>query len=258
VPVAPGELERLGLLQFPFVIGGITVVANLPGIGPGQLRLTGPVLADIYLGRIRNWDDPAMAALNPAASLPTAPITVIHRSDGSGATFHFARFLGRHSPAWQSEVGQDLVLRWPAGIGAEGNQGLAEAVQRTPNAIGYVDFAQARRLNLSYALIGNAHGAFVPPGPDSFQAAAADAAWQAGQDLDLQAADAPAAYPIVTASFALMPRRGADPARQRATLAFFHWALDEGASAADALGYVALPPTLVAKVAGYWSEQGLR
>jgi phosphate transport system substrate-binding protein len=163
VPLPSGELAKLELGQFPFVIGGVVAVVSVPGVGPGQLRLTGELLADIYLAKVKTWADPAVAAVNPGLTLPDAPIAVIHRSDGSGTTFNFTSFLAGYNPQWQAEVGRDLVVRWPTGTGVKGNDGVAAAVQRTPNSIGYVDFAQARRTGLSYALVRNRAGSFVRP-----------------------------------------------------------------------------------------------
>lgn len=257
VPLRSEELAKLGLAQFPFVIGGVVPVVSVSGIGPGGLRLTGELLADIYLGGVRTWADPAIKALNPDLALPEAPIVVVHRSDGSGTTFNFASFLAGRSPRWAAEVGRDLVLRWPTGVGAEGNGGVAETVRRTPNAIGYVDFAQARRAGLSYALVRNRAGAFVRPGVEGFQAAVAGADWRGAADFDLALTDSPApeAYPIVAATFALMPTAGAGSQRSRAALEFFRWSLDNGAQAATDLGYVALPAPVVAQVKGYWTAR---
>ena len=257
VPLPPEELAKLGLAQFPFVIGGVVAVVSVNGIGPGQLRLTGELLADIYLGKVRSWADPAIRELNSDLALPDASIAVIHRADGSGSTFNFASFLASRSPQWQAEVGRDLVLRWPVGSGAEGNGGMAEAVRRTANAIGYVDFAQAQRAGLSHALIRNKAGTFVRPSVPSFQAAAASADWRAAPDFALLLTDAPGqeAYPIAAATFALMPTRNAGGARSQAAISFFGWALDNGAEAAAELGYVALPPTLVTQVREYWSKR---
>jgi phosphate transport system substrate-binding protein len=208
VPLRSEELAKLGLAQFPFVIGGVVAVVSVPGVGPGQMRLTGELLADIYLGKVTTWADQAVAAVNPGLALPDAPIAVVHRSDGSGTTFNFPAFLSAHSPRWQAEVGHDLLVRWPTGAGVKGNDGVAAAVGRTANAIGYVDFAQARRAGLSYALVRNRAGTFVRPGVESFQAAATSADWQGAADFDLPLTDAPApeAYPIVAVTFALMPR----------------------------------------------------
>lgn len=257
VPLPAAELAKLELAQFPFVIGGIVVVANIEGIEPGQLRLTGELLADIYLAKITSWADPAIKALNPDLELPEAPIVVVHRTDGSGTTFTFTGFLADHSPPWRGRVGRDLVVRWPTGTGAKGNDGMAAAVGVTRNAIGYVDFAQAREAGLSYALIRNDAQAFVRPSVESFEATAAGARWDEDEDFDLLLADSGSAegYPIVQATFALMPLATAGSLRSRAALGFFAWSLDHGAAAAAALGYVALPPALVAQVKDYWTAR---
>lgn len=254
VPLPSQELATLGLAQFPIVIGGVVAVVSVPGVGQGQLRLTGEVLADIFRGKVASWADPAVAGLNPGLALPEAPIAVVHRSDGSGTTFNFTNFLSAHSPAWRDEVGSDLEVSWPTGTGVEGNGGVADAVRRTPNAIGYVDFAQAQRAQLTYALVRNSTGSFVRPSVESFQAAANGANWAEAADFDLLLTDAPGAdaYPLVATTFAMMPTQAAASQRSRAALAFFRWSLDNGAAAAEELGYVALPPALVTQVQRYW------
>lgn len=259
VPLRSAELARLELGQFPLVIGGIVAVVSVPGVAPGQMKLTGELLADIYQAKVKTWADPAIKALNPGLSLPDAPIAVVHRAEGSGTTFNFTAFLARHSPEWQAKVGADLVVVWPTGIGAKGNDGVAQAVGRTANAIGYLNFAQAARAGLSHVLIKNRAGAFVQPGVETFQAAAASADWGAAKDFDLLLLDAPAAdaYPIVATTFALMPRPSPSPGRAQAALELFGWAFDKGGPAAVALGYVPLPPALVAQVKSYWATAGL-
>lgn len=257
VPLRSAELGGLGLAQFPFVMGGVVAAVSVPGVQSGQMRLTGELLADIYLGRVKSWADPAIAAVNPGLTLPDAPINVVHRSDGSGTTYNFTGFLSAYSPQWRSQVGRDLTVRWPTGTGAKGNDGMAAAVARTPNAIGYVDYAQARRAGLTYALVRNRAGSFVRPGVESFQAAAASADWKGAADFDLLLTDAPGpdAYPIVATVFALVPRAAAGTRRGQAALNFFGWSLDNGAAVAADLGYVALPPTLVAQVKDYWATR---
>lgn len=255
VPLSSAELNKLGIAQFPVVIGGIVVVTNLPGVGVGQLRFTGPVLADVFLGKVATWSDPAIKALNPDIALPDAKIVIVRRADGSGTTFNFTDYLSKVSPQWKQEVGSDLFVKWPAGLAAKGNQGVAETVRATPNAIGYVEFAQALRSNLAYALIENSTKTFVRPEPAAFQAAAASADWAKASDFDLLLTDAPgtSAYPIVATVFALM-NKNLSQRRARAAFNFFRWSLDKGAADATQLGYVPLPETLVKQVKAYWVQ----
>jgi phosphate transport system substrate-binding protein len=254
-PLKSDDLRKLGLVQFPIAMGGAVVAFNVAGIGPGELKLTGALLADIFLGKIRRWSDPAIAALNSGAKLPDAAITVVHRSDGSGTTFNFTDYLGKVSPEWAQKVGSDLIVKWPTGAGARGNEGVAQAVRSTANSIGYVEYAQAVRNKLDLAQIRNRAGQFVAPAPASFQAAAASADWTKTSDFHLMLTDAPGeqAYPIVLSVFALMPKDLA-PRRVRATLNFFDWSLDKGAEEAAALGYVPLPPAVVSQVKDYWKR----
>ena len=191
MPLESHELATLGLGQFPIVLGGIVVAVNIDGIGPGEIRFTGPVLADVFLGKITRWSDPAIKALNPTLSLPEARIVVVHRSDGSGTTFNFADYLSKVSPEWKARVGAAMLLRWPTGTPAKGNEGVAQAVKRVKNSIGYVEFAQALEAKLSYAVIQNRTGRFIRPDPASFQAAAASADWRSTSDFHLLLTDAP-------------------------------------------------------------------
>jgi phosphate transport system substrate-binding protein len=252
VPLRPAELAKLGLGQFPIVIGGVVAVVNVDGIAPGALKLTGPVLADIFLGKIVTWSDPPIAALNPGLKLPDAKISVIRRSDGSGTTFHFTTFLAKASPEWKDKIGADLLVKWPVGTGAKGNEGVARAVKETRNSIGYVEFAQALRAKLSFAQLQNGAGVFVTPSPRAFEAAAASADWKNATDFHMTLAAAPGegAYPIVASVFVMMRKSGA-PRQRRAALDFFRWALDHGSKDAAALGYVPLPQPLVEQVKTY-------
>jgi phosphate transport system substrate-binding protein len=254
-PLPSAELRKLGLAQFPLVIGGAVAVVNLDGVEPGQIRFTGPVLADIFLGKIQNWSDPAIAALNPGLKLPDGSIVVVHRSDGSGTTFNFANYLSKVSSEWRDKVGFDLIVPWPTGIGAKGNKGVAETVAETANAIGYVEYVQALRSGLSFASIRNQAGAFITPASSSFQAAAASASWSPEEDFNLMLTDAPGkdAYPIVATVFVLM-RKEASAARTQRVLNFLKWSFDQGARAATGLGYVPLPQALVAQVKEYWAK----
>lgn len=256
VPMKSEELARLGLGQFPLVMGGVVAAVNLDGIGSGELKLSGPLLAEIFLGNVKAWNDPVIQALNPDLKLPEAPIAVVHRSDGSGTTFNFADYLSRVSPAWKEKMGADTLLPWTTGTGAEGNSGMAAAIKATANTIGYVEYVQATQAGLSVALVQNRAGRFVKPEPASFQAAAASADWAGAADFHLLLTDAPGedAYPIAATVFVLMSREPSLLQRPRATLRFFQWALENGADEAAGLGYVPLPAPLVEQVKAYWAR----
>ena len=255
MPLPSSELEKLGLVQFPLVIGGAVVVVNIDNVRPGQIRLTGPLLADIYLGKIRRWSDPAIAAINPDLKLPEADIVLVHRSDGSGTTYNFANYLSKVSPEWREKVGFDLLVPWPGGLGAKGNSGVAEAVARTKHSIGYVEFAQALQSRLSYATLKNQTGRFVEPSASSFQEAAQGADWSGSSDFNLLLTNSarPLAWPIAATVFCLMKR---DPPhnRNQSVLNLLRWSLERGSDQARGLGYVPLPPILVAQVKSYWAR----
>ena len=256
-PLKPEELAPAGLGQFPDVIGGIVPVINIAGVAPGQLKLTGPVLADIYLGKIRSWNDPAIQQLNPGLTLPDTKISVVHRSDGSGTTFNFAYYLSQISPEWASKIGANASIRWPTGIGGKGNEGVAAYSKQIKGAIGYVEYTYVLQNKMNYALVQNAAGKFVQPNSASFQAAAAHADWANAKDFYLIMTNAPGddAYPIAATSFILMHKVPKDPARSRAVLDFFEWAFKNGQEHAEALGYVPLPPSLVALIQAYWKSE---
>jgi phosphate transport system substrate-binding protein len=255
MPLPSSELEKLGLVQFPLVIGGAVVVVNIDNVRPGQIRLTGPLLADIYLGKIRRWSDPAIAAINPDLKLPEADIVLVHRSDGSGTTYNFANYLSKVSPEWREKVGFDLLVPWPGGLGAKGNSGVAETVARTKHSIGYVEFAQALQSRLSYATLKNQTGRFVEPSASSFQEAAQGADWSGSSDFNLLLTNSarPLAWPIAATVFCLMKR---DPPhnRNQSVLNLLRWSLERGSDQARGLGYVPLPPILVAQVKSYWAR----
>ncbi|MPZ40523.1 MAG: phosphate ABC transporter substrate-binding protein PstS [Rhizobiales bacterium] len=255
-PLPSDELAKLGLGQFPIVIGGVVVVVNIDGVGSNEIRFTGEVLADIFLGKIREWSHPAIKALNPDLKLPEAPISVVHRSDGSGTTYNLAHFLAQVSSEWQSTMGVKTLLPWRQGTGAKANEGVAIAVRNTRNSIAYLEYTQATRLKLSTALIRNRAGQFVVPDGKSFQTAAASAEWSKKTDFDLMLTNAPGdeAYPITATVFVLMHKQPSSPRRSREALAFFKWALEKGSRDAATLGYVPLPPALVSQVIDYWSK----
>jgi phosphate transport system substrate-binding protein len=252
-PLASDELAKSGLAQFPIVIGGIVPVINLSGVEPGKLRLTGPLLADIFAGRIKSWTDPAIAGLNPGIALPKADIAVIHRSDGSGTTFNFTHYLSQVSPSWKSSPGEGKTVSWPTGVGGKGNEGVAGYVKQIPNSIGYVEYAYVLQNKMNYASLQNAAGNFVLPSAETFSNAAATADWAKAQDFNLVMTNAPGAnaYPITASVFILMPRQPKDKAKSDAALSFFRYALDQGQPQAKALDYVPLPEALVKQIETY-------
>lgn len=253
-PLKPEELAEADLVQFPTVVGGVVPVVNVPGLRPGELRLTGPLMADIYLGEVKRWNDPAVAALNPGAPLPNLPITVVHRSDGSGTTFLFTSYLSQVAPQW-SAVGASDAVAWPTGQGGKGNDGVAAYVRQTPGAIGYVEYAFAKQNSLAHALLRNAAGRYVGPSAQTFTAAAAGADWSAARGFYLLLLDQPGqdAWPITGATFILMHRRQDDAATGRSVLGFFDRAYGRGDEAADDLAYVPLPQALKDRVRQSWS-----
>lgn len=256
-PVDAAELKKAGRQQFPIVMGAIAVVINLDGIGPGSLRLTGPLLADIYLGKIQSWSDPAIKAANPDLTLPDLRIRVLHRRDGSGSTFVFTQYLSAVSEEWKTKYGANTLITWPLGTDAEGTQNLIRAVHDTKGAIAYAEFGQAQRASLSYALIENRSGKFVKPGPEGVQAAATSIAWTDTTDFfaSLTGRDGDAAYPISTAVFAVVQVSGRSEHRYRRVHDLFRLAFTQGAGDASALGYVPLPKTLVDQIEQYWAKQ---
>lgn len=256
-PVNAAELKKDGRQQFPIVMGAIAVVINLDGVGTGSLRLTGPVLADIYLGKIQSWSDPAIKAANPDLTLPDLKISVLHRKDGSGSTFVFTEYLSAVSKEWKTKYGADTLISWPLGADAEGTQNLIRAVHDTKGAIAYAESGQAQRANLSYALIENKAGNFVKPDQDGVQAAATSIAWADATDFfaSLTDRDGDAAYPISTAVFAVVQVSGRSEDRYRRVRDLFRLAFSQGAADASALGYVPLPKALVDQIEQYWAKQ---
>jgi phosphate transport system substrate-binding protein len=253
-PLAPDVLAQAGLTQFPLVIGGILPVVNLQGIEPGQLRFTGPLLADIFLGKIKKWNDPEIAKVNPGVALPDVAVTVVHRSDGSGTTFNWVNYLSKVSPEWKSQVGEGTSVSWPAGVGGKGNEGVAEYVNRIKGSIGYVEYAYVLQNKMTYGIVQNRAGNFIKPSVASFQAAAASAEWTKAQDFYLVMTDAPGAesYPVTATVFILMYKKPKDEARSHNALAFFSWAFASGADLAKSLDYVPLPPPLVTQIEAHW------
>ncbi|MFI0845782.1 phosphate ABC transporter substrate-binding protein PstS [Mesorhizobium sp. IMUNJ 23232] len=255
-PVSAAELEKRGRQQFPIVMGGIAVVANLDGIPAGSLRLTGPLLADIYLGKIQNWSDLAIKAVNPDLALPDLRISVMHRQDGSGSTFVFTEYLSAVNADWKTKYGADTLVSWPLGTSAEGTRNLIAAVQATKGAISYAEYGQVERSGLPFASIQNRAGNFVKPDPAGVQAAANAVAWDKVEHFNASLTDQPgeAAYPISTATFAVVPVAERSSDRHGHVQDFFRLAFERGASDASALGYVPLPDSLVKLVKQYWDK----
>ena len=254
-PLASDELAKSSLAQFPIVVGGIVPVVNIPGIAAGKLDLTGPVLADIYLGKVKNWNDPEIAKINPGTKLPSSAIVVVHRSDGSGTTFNFTHYLAQVSPAWKSGPGEGKTVNWPAGVGGKGNEGVAAYVKQLPNALGYIEYAYVMQNHMAYALLQNSAGNFMAPSTDAFAAAASTADWSNAKDFNLVMTNAPGAqaYPIAASTFILLPKQPKDKAKSDAAIAFFKYALEKGQGDAKKLDYVPLPAPLVQQIESYIS-----
>ena len=258
IPLKPEELEKDGLLQFPTVIGGDVPVVNLEGVKPGELKLTGPLLADIYLGKITKWNDSAVAKINQGVKLPDSEITVVHRSDGSGTTFIWVNYLSKVSAEWKQKVGEGTSVAWPTGVGGKGNEGVASYVQRVKGSIGYVEYAYALQNKMTYAQVQNREGNFVSPSSETFKAAAAGADWNKAPGYYLMLTDQPGknAWPISGATFILMYKTQPKPETAKEVLKFFDWAYSaDGDKLADALDYVPLPENVTAQIRGTWKSQ---
>jgi phosphate transport system substrate-binding protein len=254
-PLDPKELASAGLAQFPVVIGGVVPVVNIAGVDAGKLKLTGPLLADIFAGKVKKWNDPAIVKVNPGVNLPGADISVVHRSDASGTTFNWTHYLSQVSPAWKSGPGEGTSVSWTVGVGGKGNEGVAGYVKQIQNSIGYVEYAYVVQNHMNWASVQNAAGQFVAPSAESFQAAAASADWKNAHDFFLVMTNAPGAnaYPITATTFVLMHRQPKDKGRSDAALKFFRWALQNGQDQAKKLDYVPLPAPLVSQVDSYIS-----
>lgn len=254
-PLKPAELAAAGLYQFPTVIGGIVPIVNLPGLRPGQVRLTGALLGDIFLGRVTRWNAPQIAAINRGLPLPNLPITIVHRSDGSGTTFLFTSYLAANNSAWGAQVGASDAVAWPTGIGGKGNDGVAAFVRQTAGAIGYVEYAYARQNRTTFAALRNRAGAFVVPQATAFSAAAASANWLRSPGNYILLLDQPGAgaWPITGATFILMQRNQRDPAAAAQVLKFFDWAYSAGDGMAMALDYVPLPGPVKGLLKKQWA-----
>jgi phosphate transport system substrate-binding protein len=256
-PLPEAELKRMGLVQFPMVMGGIVPVLNVPGIASGQLVLDGPTLAKIFLGDIKRWNDPAIVKLNPNVKLPSEAILVVHRSDGSGTTFNFTNYLDKVSPEWKSKVGSSTSVEWPAGIGAKGNEGVSNNIGRARGAIGYVEYAYAKQNNLTYAKMVNMAGQPVLPTTEAFQAAAANADWSSVPGFGVILSDQPgaASWPMTAATWILIHQNPMDAVQAGEALKFFAWAYANGAKMAEALDYVPMPNAVVNQVEKVWASE---
>ncbi|HEU0233588.1 MAG TPA: phosphate ABC transporter substrate-binding protein PstS [Gallionella sp.] len=257
MPLKPEELDKNGLMQFPTVIGGVVPVVNIKDIGAGQLKLDGATLANIYLGRITRWNDPALVALNKDLKLPADNITVVHRSDGSGTTFIFTNYLSKASAEWKSTVGESTAVSWKAGIGGKGNEGVAANVQRMKNTIGYVEYAYALQNKMNTVQMKNRDGQFVKPDNSSFKAAAAGAQWDKAPGFYKILTDEAGkeSWPISGATFVLMHKVQEKPASGKEVLKFFDWTYDKGGKLASDLDYVPLPENVVKLIRAAWKAQ---
>jgi phosphate transport system substrate-binding protein len=257
MPLKPADLDKDGRMQFPTVVGGDVPVVNLKGVKAGEMKLTGPVLADIFLGKIKKWNDPAIVALNKGVALTAQDITVVHRSDGSGTTFIWVNYLSKVSNEWKEKVGEGTSVNWPVGVGGKGNEGVASYVQRIDGAIGYVEYAYALQNKMNHTLVQNRDGNFVTPNIDSFRAAAAGAQWDKAPGNYLILTDQPGknAWPISGATFILMYKSQAKPEQAKQVLKFFEWAYASGDKLAMELDYVPLPDSVVKLIETQWKAQ---
>jgi phosphate transport system substrate-binding protein len=255
MPLKSEDLQKEGLMQFPTVIGGVVPVVNLPGFQPGQIKLTGPVIADIYLGKIAKWNDKAITELNSGLAFPDQAIAVVRRADGSGTTFVFTNYLSKVSKEWKEKVGEGTAVQWPVGLGGKGNEGVSAFVQRIPGAIGYVEFAYAKQNKMIHSSMKNADGNFVQPDDLTFKAAAAGADW-VKSNFAVVLNDQPGkdSWPITSATFILMHVKQDKPTQAAETLKFFDWSYKNGSKMAEELDYVPLPPAVVKLVSAAWGN----
>jgi len=252
-PLSSDDLAAAGLLQFPVVIGGVVPVINIPGARPGQVKMSGPLLAAIYAGEITKWNDPRISRLNPGLHFPAKAITPVHRSDGSGTTFNFTHYLSQVSPSWKSKFGEGTTVSWNGGIGGKGNEGVAAYVKQIPYSIGYVEYAYVTQNKMAYTLMQNSAGKFVAPNTKTFAAAAGTADWAHAKDFNLVMTNAPGAssYPITASTFVLMHKQPKNAAASSSARKFFNWALTKGQPQASSLDYVPLPNPLVKRIQTY-------
>jgi phosphate transport system substrate-binding protein len=254
-PLPGEELDKFGLAQFPMVMGGIVPVINIEGVKPGEIVIDGPTLAKIFMGEITKWDDAAIKKLNPSAKLPSDAIAVVHRSDGSGTTFNFTYYLSDVSADWKSKVGSDASVEWPTGIGAKGNEGVANNVAQTKGSVGYVEYAYALQNKLTYTKMVNKDGKTVAPTSEAFQAAAAGADWASKPGFGVILANQPgaASWPMTAGTWILMYKQPKDPAASAEALKFFDWAYKNGDKMAEELDYIPMPDKVVAEVEKMWA-----
>jgi phosphate transport system substrate-binding protein len=254
MPMKAEDLQKNGLIQFPAIMGGVVPVVKLEGIKPGELKFTGKLLGDIYLGKVAKWNDPAIAQLNPGVKLPAGDITVVYRSDGSGTTFLWTNYLSKVSPEFKSTVGEGTSVKWPAGVGGKGNEGVASYVQKINGAIGYVEYAYAKQNKLSHGQVQNASGQFVEPDDETFKAAAAGADWSSvpGMGVVLTNQQGAKSWPITGASFILLHAKQERPESGKEVLKFFDWSFRNGAAMAAELDYVPMPEPVVKQIQAAW------
>jgi phosphate transport system substrate-binding protein len=257
MPLKGKDLSAIGLTQFPTVMGGVVPVYHLPGIKAGAIKFSGPLLADIYMGKVKKWNDPAITKINPGVKLPNRAITVVHRSDGSGTTFIYTNYLSKVSPEWKEKVGNSTAVQWPTGIGGKGNEGVAAFVQKSVGAIGYVEYAYALQNKLTYGQLQNKAGKFVKPDAAAFQAAAANADWKSKPGFGILLTDQPGAksWPISGATFILMYKNQAHPERAQQVLKFFSWSYKNGDKLAMKLDYVPMPDSVVKQIEASWASE---
>jgi phosphate transport system substrate-binding protein len=254
-PLKDDELAKDGMVQFPTVIGGVVPVVNIKGINPGQIKLTGELLGDIYLGKVTKWNDAALMALNPGLPLPDAAIAVVRRADGSGTSFIFTNYLSKVNSEWKAKVGEGAAVNWPTGAGGKGNEGVSAFVQRLPNSIGYVEYSYAKQNKMSHVQVRNKDGSFVAPSDDAFKAAAAGADWAKSFYQILTDQPGKASWPITGATFILMHKVQDKPASASNSLKFFEWAFVNGDKMADELDYVPLPAAVKDMVRKLWANE---
>lgn len=256
MPLKPDELAAAGLTQFPVVIGGVVPVVNVEGIKAGELKFTGPMLADIFLGKIAKWNDAAIAGVNPGVKLPDQKITVVHRSDGSGTTFNWVNYLSKVSDEWKTKIGEGTSVSWPTGVGGKGNEGVAAYVNQIKGSIGYVELAYATQNKMAYAAVKNKNNEFVQPTAKTFQTAAEHANWTEQPDFYQVITNAPGAgsWPITATVFVMMYKEPKDAQHSKDAVAFFKWALSEGQSDAQSLDYIPLPAPLVKQIEASWAK----
>jgi phosphate transport system substrate-binding protein len=256
MPLKPEQLEKEGMIQWPQAMGALVPVVNLEGIKPGELVFSGELLGDIYLGKVKTWNDPAIAKLNPKLKLPSDAITVVRRSDGSGTTFLWTDYLSKVNAEWKTKAGSGTAVEWPTGVGAKGNEGVAGNVSQTKNSIGYVEYAYAKQNKLTYGAVINKAGKTVQPTIQTFQAAAANADWAGSKNYFVILTDQPgdASWPITGATFILMHKDATDKAASKEAIKFFTWAFEKGDKMAEELDYIPMPEPVVKMIEKTWSS----